>query len=82
MRIGDKNFNCIKSNMMTDLCSLHLEIKSESNLITEEQRNSFKSWAHGLCWSFPSLSVMEGSGTGSVSRERGQGFIGRIYNRA
>lgn len=36
---------------MIDLCSLHLEIKSESNLITEEQRNPFKLWA------LPAISI-------------------------
>ena len=41
----ERGFNCIKPSIVTDLCSLHLEIQSGSNLITEEQRNSFKSWA-------------------------------------
>lgn len=35
----------LSPSAVSDLCSLHSEIKSESNLITEEQKTSFKSWA-------------------------------------
>lgn len=58
--------------MKIDLCSLHFEIKSESNLIIEEQRNYL---SHGFYSSFPSLSIREGSDFSSMSMERGQGFF-------
>lgn len=50
-----QDFNCIKHSVMTDLCSLPSEIKSESNRIIGEQTHL----SHELCQAFPSLSMGE-----------------------